>query len=78
MSIRQELIQEIESTPDYLLTDVINFIRSIKHSDIKCLQANFVSPSELLKKLETIGSWQGDDLEECLHRVNNDRLPAQF
>lgn len=78
MSIRQELLQEIESTPEHLLTDVINFVRLVKNVDIEYLQANFVSSSEFLKKLETVGSWQGDDLEECFHRVTGDRLPAQF
>ncbi len=78
MSIRQKLLKEIESTPEHLLTDVINFVRLVKSSDIASPQINFVPTTTLLEKLEKLDGWQGDDLEECLLIVQNSRLLAQF
>lgn len=36
MKIKEQLIEEIESTPDALLTETLNFLRFLKQSKPKC------------------------------------------
>ena len=81
MTIKEELSQEIESTPEPLLIEVLDFLRFIKsqqrsmgHSMDKLPQVsssiNSISTGRsLLEHLQTMGTWQGDDFEECLQTV---------
>lgn len=89
MTAKQQLIQEIESTPENILTETLNFLRYLKTKDnelqekqktLECqtnTQINSTGHS-LLEHLKTIGKWEGDDLEECLEEVVASRGQAKF
>ena len=72
-SIRDQIRQEIEQTPDEMLAIVLEFLLFFKSRHIH-------PPSEVEKPSSTaasllnyIGTWQGDDLEECLQLVHDTR-----
>jgi hypothetical protein len=86
MTIKEELSQEIESTPEGLLVEVLDFLRFIKsrkNSSSAYPQVPPTSPSvwtgrSLLEHLKNIGTWQGEDFEECLRSVYETRSQTKF
>lgn len=77
MTIQEQLLQEIQSTPDTILAETLNFLSFLKTKEI----STPLQPSEpksathtpvkstgksLLEHLKTLGKWQGDDLEDIL------------
>lgn len=41
-------------------------------------KSNFSTGASLLTHLKTIGTWQGNDFDECLQDISDTRLPAEF
>lgn len=89
MTIKEQLMQEIESAPDALLTETLNFLRFLKTKETQAQPTQHQGESashtpvnstgsSLLEHLKTIGTWEGDDLEECLNLVLASRGQAQF
>ncbi len=102
MTIKELLLQEIESTPESLLGETLNFLRSLKtkQPEIQSLpqesQAEVRTEQIDLNKTSTdnsqqsyrpasgrsilkhVGTWAGDDLEECLQSVYASRGKAKF
>ncbi|WP_448270526.1 DUF2281 domain-containing protein [Nostoc sp. DSM 114159] len=90
MTIKELLLQEIESTPDTILAETLDFIRFLKTKETQQTQSvSEVAPSaahttvnstgrSLLEHLKTIGKWEGDDLQECLELVYATRGKAKF
>ena len=74
MTIKEQLLQELNSTPDRLIIETLNFLQSLKAKE----QSNFSTGASLLAHLKTIGTWQGDDFDECLQDISDTRLPAEF
>jgi hypothetical protein len=90
MTIKEELVQEIESTPEPLLEETLNYLRHLKatqpHSETQPAsqsvpkQPNVQESTgqSLLDHLKTLGTWQGDDFEDCLASVYATRSKAKF
>jgi hypothetical protein len=86
MTIKEQLSREIESTPEALLVEVLDFLCFIKSrqnltvgSPQTSSTPHFSSTGQsLMEHLKTIGTWQGDDLEECLQSVYTTRSQAKF
>lgn len=89
MSIKELLLLEIESTPDTILAETLDFIRFLKTKSTQKQPISEISPSaphttanstgrSLLEHLKTVGKWEGDDLEECLSLVYATRGKAKF
>lgn len=95
MTIKEQLLQEIESTPDTLLAETLDFLRFLKtkssqiqleippaKSDSQADGTDAYKPAStgrsLLEHLKTIGTWEGDDFEECLEMVYATRGKAKF
>ncbi len=89
MTIQEQLLQEIQSTPDTILAETLDFLRFLKTKEIPTLPQPSASKSatntpvkstgnSLLEHLKTIGKWQGDDLKECLQLVTATRSQAKF
>ncbi len=89
MTIKEQLFQEIESAPDELVAETLNFLRFLKTKETqlqpKSNQVESTTPptvnstgKSLLEHLKTIGTWEGDDLEECLRLVIASRGQAKF
>jgi len=85
MTIQEELAQEIESTPEALLVEVLDFLRFIKakqslHPSAVPASASAAGSTgrSLLDHLQTIGNWAGEDFEDCLQSVYTTRSPARF
>ncbi|MDJ0616354.1 MAG: DUF2281 domain-containing protein [Calothrix sp. MO_192.B10] len=89
MTIKEQLLQEIESTPDTILAEILDFLRFLKTKGTPTPPQP--SPPEsathspvnstghsLLEHLKTIGKWEGDDLQECLQLVIASRGKAKF
>jgi hypothetical protein len=80
MTVRELLIQEIESTPDALLAETLDFLCFLKtkqhQKQPETLETSRGSTAEDL--LEFAGSWEGDDLRECLQLVHDSRLPLEL
>jgi hypothetical protein len=74
MTIKEQLLQELNSTPDRLIIETLNFLQSLKAKE----QSKFSTGASLLAHLKTIGTWQGDDFDECLQDISDTRLPAEF
>jgi hypothetical protein len=86
MTIKELLFQEIESTPEELLEETLDFLRFLKTKQIKTqtdpksdTQKSVQSTGRsLLEHLKTIGTWEGDDAQLCLERVYATRGKAKF
>jgi hypothetical protein len=91
MTVKEQLIQEIESIPEELLAEVLDFASFIKAKREKqqtTLEQKTKLPSRRLSPvlkgskaedlLKFAGTWQGNDLEECLRMVYETRSQAQF
>jgi hypothetical protein len=79
MTLKETLLQELETADDELITAAIDWVRSRKHqpapppsSDIVRGTGNFDG------LLEPTATWAGDDLEECLEIVYATRSKAKF
>lgn len=95
MTIKELLLQEINSTDDPLLEETLDFLRFLKTKQTQTqLEANAAvidnqiateaykpahsTGRSLLEHLKTIGTWEGDDFEECLEMVYATRGKAKF
>ncbi|PSB04936.1 DUF2281 domain-containing protein [Merismopedia glauca] len=87
MTIKEQLFDEIESTPEDLLQKTLDFLRLLKTkpttNQINTTVTTVSHPAQstgrsLLEHLKTIGNWEGDDLEECLEIVRTTRSQAKF
>jgi hypothetical protein len=78
MTIKEQLFQEIESTPENLLEETLNFLRFLKTKQIPDRDKNQSTGRSLLVHLQTMDSWDGDDFEECLETVYKTRAKVKF
>jgi hypothetical protein len=73
MTSKQQLLQELSSTsvreasdrPNRLIIETLNFLQFLKAKE----RSHRSTAASLLLHLETIGTWQGDDFEECLQSI---------
>lgn len=95
MTIKELLLQEINSTDDSLLEETLDFLRFLKTKQTQTqpeantavlddqIATEAYKPAQstgrsLLEHLKTIGTWEGDDFEECLEMVYATRGKAKF
>ena len=74
MTIKEQLLQEIQSSSDKLLEPTLDFLRFLKTKDkknVKTDEEQLISSTgkNLVEHLQKIAVWSGDDLEECLKTV---------
>lgn len=69
MTTRELLLKEIEQIPEELLEEVLDFLLFLK---MRHKKQNSTARS-ILEHLKHIGTWEGDDLEECLQLVYDTR-----
>ena len=84
---RQKVLHEVAQLEPDQLALVANFIEFLhfKRSEIPATQATpslddqpILTGSTAADLLQFAGTWQGDDFEECLQSVYDNRLPAEF
>ena len=81
MTIKEQLFQEIESTPENLLEETLNFLRFLKNKPVSNQDTNQSIQStgrSLLAYLQSTTGWEGDDFEECLESIYKTRAKAKF
>ena len=81
MTIKKQLIQEIQSSEDNLLEQTLNFLRFLKTKGgmkINEKKATESTGKSLIEHLNKIDDWSDNDLEECYTTIKNTRLPAEF
>jgi hypothetical protein len=69
MTIKEQLLQEIDSTPDRLIAETLNFLQFIKAKE----QSNFSTEASLLTHLES-AEWYALSLQG-LNRAYSDDEP---
>ncbi|MDY6783940.1 MAG: DUF2281 domain-containing protein [Cyanobacteriota bacterium] len=72
MTLKQQLLQAIETLPSTKLAEALSFIKSLS------TQPSSSTAKSFLAHLQTIGTWSGDDFQECFQAVQNSRTEAQF
>lgn len=79
MTSKELIIQEIESLSSGMLDEALNFIRLIKSSQAQKESANEIKfTSKASDLLEFAGSWEGDDIRECLQMVHDRHMPLEL
>lgn len=86
MTTRELLLKEIEQSPDMLLGEVLDFLLFIRarqtQKDKKNTESSSTAPystaRSILDNLDKIGTWEGDDFEECLQMVYASRSKVNF
>lgn len=75
VSVKQQLCQEIEQTPDDILAIALEFLLFLKSrsSDSSTVKPKHSTAASILKTLENIGQWEGDDFDRCLELVHTSR-----
>lgn len=76
VSVKEQLRQEIEQTPDEILAIALEFLLFLKSrsSDSSIIvKPKPSTAASILNTLENIGQWQGDDFDECLELVHTSR-----
>ncbi|MUG90986.1 DUF2281 domain-containing protein [Scytonema sp. UIC 10036] len=69
----------IETLPPELLTEALDLIREIKNNYIeKHSSTNKLTLSTAEDLLEFAGTWEGNDIRECLQLVHDTRMPLEF
>ena len=73
--VREKIRQEIEQAPDEILDMALEFILFLKsrYSDSLMAKQTPSTGASILKTLERIGKWEGDDFDECLELVHTSR-----
>ena len=81
MTIKEQLIEEIEASSEELLLETLDFLKFLKNQKKRKLESKKLEKStgkSLLEHLETLGKWSGNDLEECFKMVRETRTLAKF
>lgn len=82
MTIKEQLLQEIESSPDTILAETLDFLRFLKTKETEtppqAEEQLTYRPASGRSILRHAGTWSGDDFEECLQSVYATRGKAQF
>jgi hypothetical protein len=74
MTFKEQLVQEIGSAPERLVIETLDFLRFLKAKD----RLNLSTGQSLHSRLKTMGTWQGDDFDDCLQSTIDNRLPVEF
>jgi hypothetical protein len=72
MTIKEQLLQAIEALPSTRLAEALSFVKFLS------TKPSIASAKSFLVHLKTIGTWSGDDFQECLEAVQNSRGEAEF
>lgn len=72
MPLKEQLLQAIETLPSERLAEALTFIKSLQ------AEPSATSAQSFLAHLKTIGTWSGDDLQDCLDAVQHSHGEAQF
>jgi hypothetical protein len=80
MTLREALLQELETADDELITATIDWVRSRRNgrSTPPASGEPIRRGAKLGDLLEFAGTWAGDDLEDCLEAVYTTRSKANF
>ena len=81
--LRQKIDSQLNTLSPKWLLIISNFIDSIQaltiRDDQSAANQNVIKRSKKAKDiLKHTNTWQGDDLEECLHFVQKNRSESQF
>jgi len=79
VSLREQLHQEIDQVSDEIVASTLDFILFLKsrYAELSNVKKSSSTAASVLKTLERIGKWEGDDLEECLGLVHASRGKIQ-
>ncbi|ELS05113.1 hypothetical protein Xen7305DRAFT_00048530 [Xenococcus sp. PCC 7305] len=87
-TIKEQLLLAIESTPEPILEQILNYLEYLQTRAIKPVTTSgtvttkegkpILHGSKGKDLLKFAGTWQGEDFEECLQLVYDTRSPTEF
>ncbi len=87
-TIKEQLLLAIESTPEPILEQILDYLEYLKTKASKPVTPSRTVPtkngepilhgSKAKELLKFAGTWQGEDFEECLQLVYDTRSQAEF
>ena len=87
MTIKEQITQELEKLPEPLLQEILYFVQFLqaKHQlfandqpEQSLVAEHTLTGSTAQDLLEFVGSWEGEDIRECLQLVHSSRMPLEF
>jgi hypothetical protein len=75
VELRQKLHDQLDQIPEVELPKLQQYLAELTLSPAVPTVATGAS---LLVALKSMGTWQGDDLQDCLQAVYDSRSPAKF
>jgi hypothetical protein len=72
LELRQKLHAQLDRIPEVQLPQIQQYLTTLTRP------AKITTGASLLAALPSIGTWQGDDLEDCLQSVYDSRSPVKF
>jgi Protein of unknown function (DUF2281) len=82
MTIKEKLLQAIESSPDTILTETLDFLLFLQAKETPNKKQSeeqlTYRPASGKSILRHAGTWEGEDFEECLQSVYATRGKAKF
>ncbi|MBP0018073.1 MAG: hypothetical protein J7647_11005 [Cyanobacteria bacterium SBLK] len=84
-TIKEQLLAAIETAPESILEKTLKYLQTQQNANsIKSVPLSNQDSEPILRGskakdlLEFAGTWQGDDFEDCLQLVYDNRSQAEF
>jgi hypothetical protein len=74
LELRQTLHAQLDQIPEVQLPEIQQYLTAL--TDVPTPSPT--TGASLLTALKTMGTWQGDDFQDCLQAIYSSRSPAKF
>jgi hypothetical protein len=78
LELRQRLHAELDRVPEVELPKIQQYFTELAIPKLHSALPTVATGASLLAALKSMGTWQGDDLQDCLQSVYDSRFPAKF
>jgi hypothetical protein len=79
LELRQRLHAELDRVPEVELPKIQQYFTELASPAVdSVLPTVAATGASLLEALKSMGTWQGDDFQDCLQSVYDNRSPAKF
>jgi hypothetical protein len=76
LELRQTLHAQLDQIPEVQLPEIQQYLTAL--TDVPTPTPSPTTGASLLTALKTMGTWQGDDFQDCLQAIYSSRSPAKF
>jgi hypothetical protein len=78
LELRQRLHDELDRVPEVELPKIQQYLFELTNPSTGRALPRVATGASLLAAVKSMGTWQGDDLQDCLQAVYDNRSPAKF